>query len=251
MVMVFNVGQISGCNINPAVTVALYSVGRHTMKLMQIPCYIVCQFGGAIVGAVIYNTITDDGFMLAFPAGMSQYQVMFAEMWFTAVFTFVIGSTTTKQSNTDWTGEFSGVVVGAALAASLISSAPYSGGLINPAVALGVSVGGALDGGIIFQKVGFYWAGESLGVIMMSIVFGLVYNDEFQGDEEPSKGEDGNMASGQPGSLDEEEDIGFMATEMKGQKSAASSKWSASSSESEEEANQWAAPRTADKKKAK
>ena len=143
--MAYTIGPISGCHINPAVTVALWSAGRFDTK--DVPGYIIAQCIGGFVGAGLLALILSGA-----PGGytisggvfgqnsfgnwsvMSAFLVEFlATMIFTAV---ILGVTQAKAG----AGLVAGLVIGLTLALLHLAFVPITGNSLNPARTLAPNI---------------------------------------------------------------------------------------------------------------
>ncbi len=177
----YAIGSISGCHINPAVTIGLWAIKKTETGL--VPFYIVGQIIGGIVGAgiifVIANSITgfsakasgfaSNGYGAHSPSaiangghvagGFGLGAVIVAEIVFTALFVFVIAST----SRGSMTVGFTGLTVGLMLTLIHLISIPIDNTSVNPARSIATAV---------FQRS---WALDQLWVfIVFPIVGGLL-----------------------------------------------------------------------------
>lgn len=127
---VYTIGHISGTHINPAVTVGLWVMGK--ISHMQAVFYIIAQLVGAVLAAWL---IRISGLVIPAVSGDQFNMVILAEGVGTFFFTFGIASTIYGKIAAD----IKGIVIGGSLLLG-ISIAVFlgSGGLLNPAIALGV-----------------------------------------------------------------------------------------------------------------
>jgi aquaporin Z len=153
--MAYGIGPISGCHINPAVTVGVWTAGR--MPTSEVPGYIIAQFLGAIVGAaLLYVTLTgkSGGYDVA-TAGLGQttfpgYGVVsaaIAEFIATFLFLVVILGATSKAGSTP----VAGLAIGLTLMIMHLAFVPVTGASLNPSRSFGPAlfVGG--------QALAQYW----------------------------------------------------------------------------------------------
>ncbi|MDR0953451.1 MAG: aquaporin [Elusimicrobiota bacterium] len=145
MVMVYAIGPLTGCHINPAITIAMWANGK--MKGEEAFGYIVAQFVGAVMGAILlfailsggaaYNPLIDglgqNGFGLASPAGYGVWAAIIAEFILTALFLFVICGATAPKA----LAGFAGIVIGLCLTLIHIVGIPVTGVSVNPARSFG------------------------------------------------------------------------------------------------------------------
>lgn len=128
MLFVYSIGAISGCHINPAVTLALWSLKK--IKGMEVLGYIIAQFLGAGLAYWVGRA------MITIPPVVAQnnWAVFGAELLGTALFTFGIAAVVHEKVP----AQMSGVVVGGSLLMGISIAATISNGVLNPAVAFGV-----------------------------------------------------------------------------------------------------------------
>lgn len=126
---VYTIGPISGCHINPAVTIGLLSIGK--VRLPDAAGYIVVQFVGAGIALAVGNVF--------FPTpqemtGVTAAMPGFAELFGTAIFLFGIASVVLGRVPSN----MSGIVIGGSLLLGISLAAHRSAGVLNPAVAFGI-----------------------------------------------------------------------------------------------------------------
>lgn len=158
---VYTVGDLSGCHINPAVTIGLWSIKKINAKDAML--YIIAQFVGAFLAMQLGLYISQGhavvaGYEDAFSVGVSEALGAF-------VFTFGIASVVYAKVHSS----FSGMIVGLSLLLGIFVASPMSNAVLNPAVALGIGSFGVMYilGPIVGSLAGF-WAftglhGEKIG----------------------------------------------------------------------------------------
>jgi aquaporin Z len=149
LVAVYAIGSISGCHINPAVTLGLWVIGK--TKTRELPFYLVGQVVGGLVGGLVIFVIArssaiaysasasgfaSNGYGAHSPGGFSLGAVMLAEVFFTAVFVFVIASTSRRSMPVGLTG----VTVGLTLTVIHLITLPIDNTSVNPARSLSSAV---------------------------------------------------------------------------------------------------------------
>ena len=149
LVAAYAIGSISGCHINPAVTIGLWVIGK--TKTNELPFYIVGQVVGGLVGASVIFIIAksssvhfsarasgfaSNGYGLHSPGGFKLGAVMLAEVFFTGIFVFVIASTSRLSMPVGMTG----VTVGLTLTVIHLISIPIDNTSVNPARSLSTAV---------------------------------------------------------------------------------------------------------------
>lgn len=143
--MAYAIGGISGCHINPAVTVGMLVAGKISGK--DAGYYIAAQCIGAVIGAGVllaianglpaYTLATDglgqNGYGEHSPAGYSLTAAFITEVLMTGLFLFIIfGSTSDKAP-----AGFAGLSIGLGLVLIHLASIPITGTSVNPARSLG------------------------------------------------------------------------------------------------------------------
>lgn len=162
--MAYTIGHISGCHINPAVTVGMCISGR--MKWSEWIWYIVAQCIGAIVGASVLSYIATGIFTSSslgqnvINAWFSLPQAFVAEFIATMIFVrVVLGSTSDKS----WNGPLAGLAIGLTLVLIHIVFIPVTGTSVNPARSLGPAI---LAGGAAWSQLWLFWLAPLLGAVV-------------------------------------------------------------------------------------
>ena len=145
--MAYSIGNVSGCHINPAVSIALLISGK--MNVKDFCGYIVAQFLGAIAGAAVLNFIVKDTAKLGCNALYNGSALMSfgIEVILTFVFVIAILGVTSKESN----GSVAGLVIGGALVLVHLLGISFTGTSVNPARSFGPAlIAGNLSGIWVF-----------------------------------------------------------------------------------------------------
>ena len=137
--MAYAIGGISGCHINPAITLGVFLSGR--MKGKEAAMYMVFQVIGAVIGsAVLYALITTGAHDGPTATGANSFdagetvQAFVAEAVFTFIFVLVVlGSTDPKKG----AGQLAGLAIGLTLVLVHIVCIPITGTSVNPARSIG------------------------------------------------------------------------------------------------------------------
>ena len=142
--MAYSIGNISGCHINPAVSVAMLI--RKKISVKDFCGYIVAQFLGAIAGAAILNAIVQDAGKLGCNAlyNGNAWLSFLIEVILTCVFVIAILGVTSKESN----GNIAGLVIGGALVLVHLLGISFTGTSVNPARSFGPELIAGNLGGI-------------------------------------------------------------------------------------------------------
>ena len=149
--MAYAIGGISGCHINPAITLGVYLSGRMSGK--DAGMYMLFQVIGAFIGSallyIIVNTIDVTSFVTnggaiatttgsnACGAGVSPLGGLIAEIIFTMVFVLVVLGTTDSKKGA---GNFAGLAIGLSLVLVHIACIPITGTSVNPARSISPAV---------------------------------------------------------------------------------------------------------------
>lgn len=178
--MAYAIGHISGCHINPAISIGMVVTGR--MKASEAAYYIVAQILGGIAGAFTLmliasgkpeyslsaNGLGQNGFEALSPQHYSLQAGLIAEVVLTFIFLLVIfGSTSTKNIN----GGFAGLAIGLSLVLIHIVGIPVTGVSVNPARSIGPAL---LVGGQALSQVWLFIAAPIAGAILSGIVWKTV-----------------------------------------------------------------------------
>ena len=148
LVAAYAVGPVSGCHINPAVTVGLAAAGK--LEKALVPVYVVGQAIGAAVGGLAIwgiasglesfdlkpETFAANGWANLSPGGYNFASMVLVEIILTAFLVFVVLRTTTKG----FTASAGGLTAGITLALIHMISIPVDNTSVNPARSFGVAI---------------------------------------------------------------------------------------------------------------
>ena len=182
LVMVYAIGNISGCHINPAITVAMLVAGK--IKGKDALFYVIAQCIGAIIGAGILWAIASgnadfslattglgqNGYGVHSPAGYSLAACFIAEVVLTALFLFVIFGSTHKDAPKG----FAGVSIGFALVLIHLVGIPITGTSVNPARSLGPAV---FVGGDALGQLWLFIVAPIVGGIIAAIIWKYTFEE--------------------------------------------------------------------------
>jgi len=173
--MAFAIGHISGCHLNPAVTVGLCAGGRFPGS--QVIPYIVAQVIGAIAGAALLYVIASGkaGFDLAggfasngygdhSPGKYSLVAGFVCEVTMTAMFLFVIMGATHGKAPAG----FAPLAIGLALVMIHLVSIPVTNTSVNPARSTGPAL---FVGGWALQQLWLFWVAPLIGGVIGGVVY--------------------------------------------------------------------------------
>ncbi|XP_057537232.1 aquaporin NIP1-1-like [Amaranthus tricolor] len=166
MVMVYAVGHISGCHINPAVTIAFATSRRFPWK--QVPAYVICQVVGSTLASgtlrLIFNGHQTQ-IVVSAPSG-SDLQSFVVEFITTFYLMFVISGVATDNRAI---GELAGLAIGATVLLNVLFSAPISSASMNPARSLGPAIISNH-----YKGVWIYLIAPTAGAIAGAMVYNLI-----------------------------------------------------------------------------
>ena len=182
--MAYVIGDISGCHINPAVSIGMWIDGR--LETKDLVMYIVFQCIGAIIGiallVVIINSapslggyaatgLGQNGFGSASSVGLDVVGAILVEIILTFVFVFTVLGVTKKTEN----GAVAGIVIGLTLAFVHIMGIPLTGTSVNPARSRAPAL---FLGGQALEQVWVFILAPIVGAIIAGTLFkGLTSED--------------------------------------------------------------------------
>lgn len=186
--MAYTIGNISGCHINPAITLGVWSSGRMSGK--DAAWYMVFQVIGAIIASAvlyllvhggdgkdiqaIYNSTTTTGSNSFFEGNV--IPAFIAELVFTFVFVLVVlGSTDSKKG----AGNFAGLAIGLTLVLVHIACIPITGTSVNPARSIGPAIFAAIEGNCQpIQQLWLFIVAPFLGALGSAAVWKIFSKEE-------------------------------------------------------------------------
>jgi aquaporin Z len=178
LTMAYAVGHISGCHLNPAVSLGLWVGGRFPAK--DLVPYIVAQVAGAAAGAgILYLIATGapsfdvtggfatNGYGIHSPGGYTMTAAIICEVVMTAMFLMVILGATDKRAPKG----FAPIAIGLALTLIHLISIPVTNTSVNPARSTGVAI---FQGGWALQQLWLFWAAPLVGAIVGGIAYRMI-----------------------------------------------------------------------------
>jgi len=182
--MAYVIGDISGCHINPAVSIGMWIDGR--MEVKDLIMYIIFQCIGAIIGTAILAMLINsapalggymatglgqNGFGAASSVGINLYGALITEIILTFVFVFTVLGVTRSEK----TGVIAGIVIGLTLAFVHIMGIPLTGTSVNPARSLAPAL---FMGGVALQQVWVFIVAPIIGAVIAGLLHKGLYNGE-------------------------------------------------------------------------
>lgn len=167
--MAYSIGKVSGCHINPAVSLAMWLTDR--MNTEDLVGYVVAQFIGGFCGAGVLAFILGstkalgaNGFGTLSAMNINMMQAVVIEAILTFVFVLVVLSVTFKKEESN----IAGIVIGLTLTLVHILGIPFTGTSVNPARSLGPAL---LTGGTALSQVWVFILAPLIGAAIAAMVF--------------------------------------------------------------------------------
>ena len=175
LTMAFAIGHISGCHLNPAVSIGLWAGGRFSAK--ELLPYIISQIlGGIAAGGVLYliasgkagfstaQGFAANGYGEHSPMGYSMVAALITEFVMTMIFIFVIMGSTDEAAPKG----FAPIAIGLALTLIHLISIPVTNTSVNPARSIGVAV---FVGGWAISQLWLFIAAPIAGAVAGALIY--------------------------------------------------------------------------------
>jgi len=183
LVMVYAIGPVSGCHINPAITIAMLMNGKIGSK--DAACYIVVQCIGAIIASALLLTIMtghpgydlavnglgQNGYGDASPGGFSLASGLIAEIVLTFAFLMVIFGATSRAAPAG----FAGIAIGLSLTLIHLVGIPITGTSVNPARSLGPAL---FVGGTALSQVWLFILAPIIGGLIAALAWKYLFEPQ-------------------------------------------------------------------------
>jgi aquaporin Z len=182
VVMAYTIGPVSGCHINPAISIAMLVAGKLSMK--DTVGYVIAQCIGAIAGAGVLYLIASGATGFTMPewalgsngwgdgylGGYDMKAAFLAEFVFTFLFLMVIFGTTAKNASP----AMAGLAIGLSLALIHMVVSPITGTSVNPARSLGPAL---FAGGMALQQLWLFIVAPIAGGLFAALVRKVFIDD--------------------------------------------------------------------------
>jgi aquaporin Z len=182
LTMAYAIGHVSGCHLNPAVSIGLWAGGRFPANKL-LP-YIIAQCLGAIVaGGVLYLIVSgksdfttiggfaSNGYGEHSPGGYSLLAALVTEIVMTMMFLFIILSVTHKNAPSG----FAGIAIGLSLTLIHLISIPVTNTSVNPARSLGVAL---YVGDWALGQLWLFWVAPIVGALLGAVVYRFINSED-------------------------------------------------------------------------
>lgn len=183
MTMAFALGHISGCHLNPAVSIGLWTAGRFSKS--EVLPYIVAQVAGGTAGATILYVIANglsgfdasasgfasNGFGVHSPAGYQLTAALVTEIVMTFMFLIIILGATDKRAPAG----FAPIAIGLGLTLIHLISIPVTNTSVNPARSTGVAI---FQGDWALSQLWLFWLAPIVGALLAGMVYRWFESDK-------------------------------------------------------------------------
>lgn len=182
LTMAFAIGHISGCHLNPAVSIGLWAGGRFPAN--QLLPYIVAQvLGGIVAGGVLYliasgaagfdvsKGFASNGYGAHSPGGYSMMAALLTEVVMTMFFLIIIMGATDKRAPAG----FAPIAIGLALTLIHLISIPVTNTSVNPARSTGVAL---FVGDWAVAQLWLFWLAPIVGAVLGAGAYRLIASEE-------------------------------------------------------------------------
>ncbi|WP_264877137.1 aquaporin Z [Vibrio agarivorans] len=181
--MAYAIGHISGCHLNPAVTIGLWSGGRFSTK--DVVPYVIAQvIGGLLAGGVLYviasgqagfdvvaSGFASNGFGEHSPGQYSMLAALVCEIVMTMMFLIIIMGATDERAPAG----FAPLAIGFGLTLIHLISIPVTNTSVNPARSTGVAM---YVGDWAVSQLWLFWVAPIIGAVLGAIIYRVIATKE-------------------------------------------------------------------------
>jgi len=181
LTMAYTIGSVSGCHLNPAVSIGLWAGGR--FKASELYAYIIAQVLGGIAGAgVLYliasgnpdfslsGGLASNGYGAHSPGGYSLLSGLVTEVVMTFIFLMIILGSTDRRAPAG----FAPIAIGLALTLIHLVSIPVTNTSVNPARSTGPAV---FVGGWALSQLWLFWVMPIVGAVLAGILYRWLFRE--------------------------------------------------------------------------
>ena len=182
LTMAFAIGHISGCHLNPAVSVGLWAGGRFPAN--QLAPYIVAQVAGALIaGGVLYVIASgapgfdvtagfaSNGYGEHSPGGYSMTAALVTEVVMTMMFLVIIMGATDERAPEG----LAPIAIGLGLTLIHLISIPVTNTSVNPARSTGVAL---YAGGWAISQLWLFWVAPIVGAVLGAMAYKIIGSEK-------------------------------------------------------------------------
>lgn len=174
--MAYTIGGISGCHINPAITLAVWL--NKGISTKDCGMYMLFQVIGAFIGSAILWVLTENAGLSGTGAndlqeGVSVVGALLAEIFFTCVFVLVVLGATSKTNGA--TNNFAGLAIGLTLVLVHLACIRYTGTSVNPARSIAPAV---FQCGSALTNLWIFIVGPFVGATLSALIWKCIRSEE-------------------------------------------------------------------------
>ncbi|RIK94418.1 MAG: aquaporin Z [Proteobacteria bacterium] len=178
LTMAYAIGHISGCHLNPAITIGLCAAGR--FKAADVAPYIIAQVVGAVLAALVLcyiaagregydltQGLASNGFGVHSPGGYGLAAAAVTEGVMTMFFVLIVLGATDARAPAG----FAPIAIGLGLTLIHLITIPVTNTSVNPARSTGPAL---VEGGIALQQLWLFWVAPIIGGVLAAVVYKFV-----------------------------------------------------------------------------
>lgn len=175
--MAYTIGGISGCHINPAITLGVFLSGKMSGK--DAVGYMIAQVVGAFIGSTLLYLLTQNAGLIGTgandlqDAGVTVVGGLLAEIIFTCVFVLVVLGATSKTNGA--TNNFAGLAIGLSLILIHLACIRYTGTSVNPARSIAPAF---YAGGSALQHLWIFIVGPFIGACCAAGIWKVIETEK-------------------------------------------------------------------------
>ena len=164
----YSIGNVSGCHINPAVSIALTVAGKMDKK--ECIRYIIAQIIGAFVGSLLLDLILN-GFTSLGANGLGGSTTVWIALVVEVILTFIFTTTILGVTDKSENGHATGIVIGLTLTLVHLFGIPFTGTSVNPARSIAPAI---LEGGDALKYLWIFIVAPVVGAILAGLFYKYV-----------------------------------------------------------------------------